>query len=629
MDRKTNVVGALKRNMSGVLWPAVAFLLSMAASPVFGRSLWIDEILRVAVQRKYTIAQLLECRHLMDFDSQSPIGYILWRPIQHVMGMEFGGSVLSAAAAALFVWAILFVTKKVNGNHNLSWISCAIAATSPLIVYYGGELWFYMPWAAAFGVAVAGMLSWNEASSPAYSIRCAVLVALAACVFVALHFAGIFIWAVAAAVYCIVCWRMRGFGAAVRSGCVCILPVIVNLPLYLKAQFAAKHLDAAGANFDRLSTLPEFLWRYFIQIFPSLGAGWWVGVAFAVIGAIVLARRRNPVLALLIAVTFGWILYTSYVHLRGYPFVVARFWLFAMIGVMPLLLTGCEAVRRRYGFMVAVPVFFLICNIVGTVAVVQMEGRTLPALRFARELERIFGSCEMVFPNHYDIRPFSMYASAGKESSLLFPSYWEQGEGVRKAGLAELKRISPLTPIFLPSAEVDSTDWGQGRVIEERRTMLQKLAVKAHVFPEPNSMKADPAYCIRIPDETNLVAKAEKDCMPVFVPGREWKVRMMPPSAANKPFLPYLALSANSEGRLRVYIPKGYAAGSCNLQGIAGSDSAGTAHFDGCPVSLEKKFRSVKIPVRNFRKGEWVDISVKAGGSMVAFAMPSFGDHVR
>lgn len=609
-----------------MLWPAITFVLSMMASGVGGRALWIDEIMRFLCQERYTVEQLLACKHLSDFDSQSPIGYVLWRPVQSLLGIELGGALLSALAAAVFVWAALSVARRIGGGRELSRLSCAVVAISPLVVYYGGELWFYMPWAAAFTVAVDGLLAWDGGegqSAPRLVWR--VLAIAAATLSVSLHFAGIFTWFVAAAAFCIVRCCSRGIAAAARSAIAVALPAMINMPLYLKAQFAAGHLDSAGAKLDRLSSLPGFIGDYFLQIFPALGGGWWFGVALAAVGVAVLVRRRRTSTAcLLVAIALSGLVYSSYVYLRGYTFVVARFWLCSMAGVIPLIVVGCEALSRRWRFGVLAPVAMLACNLVGTVAVVQMEGRTLPSLRFARELGKQTVAPAVVCPNHYDIRPFSNYAHIGGGCALLFPSYWEQGEAVRRRGLADIRRIAPLAPVFAPSGTFASLEWTPGRMLSERRTPIQLLAIRAHLFPEPNSFPEKGAYQVLIPEESSLVAAAEESGRPVFAPGAGWTIGQMPPQANDRPCTTFLVLQPKARGVLRVYVPKGFDKDTLVLDAAAGSNQSGTATFGTRSFGLDKTFRPVKMPLRNLRKGVWNELYVNADSVMVALAAPSF-----
>jgi glycosyltransferase involved in cell wall biosynthesis len=612
---------AYRDRRSRVLWPLVSFALSMLASPVCGRSLWIDEILRCVCQRKYTVGQLMACQNLADFDSQSPVGYLLWRPVQALLGIELGGSILSALAAALFVHAILNIARLVNDGKELSRLSCAIVATMPIVTYYGGELWFYMPWAAAYAMAMAGIL--RLASDDAFSWRRYVFPIVFASLFVALHFAGLFFWLPTTGVFVLLALARGGFKSSLRCALLMAVPALVNLPLYLKAQFAAAHLDASGVDFSRLPELPGFLLRFFSQVFPLLVGGWWIGVAVAAVGlVVVICRRRAGLCAFLAVVAFSGLVYTSYVRLRGYSIVSGRFWLPAMCGTLPLFVIGVDFIAERIRLGVAVATGLLVCNVVASTAVVQMEGRSLPALKFAREisLQKAQG---LVCPNHYETRPFSLYAMIGRDIPLLFPSYWEQGASVRANGMEAIRRIAPLTPVFARADDFRTIRWTGGRVLGEIRTAFQKIAIHAGLFPEPNTFPLEGAYQLLVPDEDKLVADAEAARVPVFAPGDGWSLRQMPPRDSGSPCMPFLFLGSGASAGLRVYVPSEFEGDGLVLDVMAGSDRPCTASFAGRVVRMEKNLRRVGIPIFCMARGKWNVVDVVAGQSFVAIASPS------
>ena len=580
-------------------WASIAALLSLAASTIGGRSLWIDEIMRCLVQKKYSVDQLLACKHLSDFDSQSPIGYILWRPIQSLLGIEFGGFVLSALSAAIITYVAIAVVRRWKGAAP-SLLAGAVIALNPLLIYYGGELWFYGPWAAAFAIAFLAALEgrpWR--------------LAIAGLFFVSLHFAGIFVWFVFAAVSACVLWRTRDFVRSLKASLFFAAPAVICLPLYLKAQFAAAHLDSQGAQLSRLETVPSFICRYFVQIFPSLSGGWWFGVALMAAGLVFLwcsKRRAETFVAL--AVVFGWILYTPYTHLRAYPFVVGRFWLFALAAALPLVAYGCDRISDKLKGGCVFGVLLLVADIIGSLAVLQMDGRTQPMRRFAREIGA--RSESVVFPNSYDIRPFRLSYPIPNGAVMLVPSQWEQGEAVRERGLRLIKDISPLTPAFVGgngTVELaEKCGWTSSNRVTEIRTAVQLLAIKAHLFPEPNSISLKTDNQIIFPLEPDLVAAADSGNKPFFLPGDGWRLASMPPKKADQPFTPVLTLAAGKSAELKVYVPKSFAGESVTLCGYLGRGKSAATRY------------SARLDVA--RKGDYVSVKIDGGKDGCYFLYP-------
>lgn len=581
------------------VWASIAALLSLAASTVGGRSLWIDEIMRCLVQKKYSIDQLLACQHLSDFDSQSPIGYILWRPVQSLLGIEFGGFVLSAISAAIITYVAIAVVRRWKGAAT-SLLAGAVIALNPLLIYYGGELWFYGPWAAAFAIAFLAALEGRPWK-----------LAIAGLFFVSFHFAGLFVWFVFAAVCTCVLWKTRGFTRSLKSSLFFAAPALICLPLYLKAQFAAAHLDSQGAQFSRLATVPSFLWRYFVQIFPSLSGGWWFGVALMAAGLVFLwlsRRRAESVVAL--AVVFGWILYTPYTHLRAYPFVVGRFWLFALAATLPLVAYGCDRIadKLKGGFVFGV--LLLIADLIGSLAVLQMDGRTQPMRRFADEIAARADS--VVFPNSYDIRPFRLSYPIPNGAVMLVPSQWEQGEAVRERGLRMIRSVSPLTPAFVGgNGTVELAErcgWTSSNRVTEIRTTVQRLAIKAHLFPEPNNISLKTDNQIIFPQESELTAAADTDNKPFFLPGDGWRLASMPPKKSDQPFTPLLMLAAGKSAELKVYVPKTFAGNSVVLSGYLGRGRSAAERY------------SVKLDIA--QKGGYVSTQINGGEDGCYFLYP-------
>lgn len=578
-----------------LFWTAVTAALSFGASTLGGRALWIDEIMRIQAQKNYTVDQLLACKHLADFDSQSPVGYILWRPVQTLLGMEFGGFLLSAIAAGLITYLSIAVVRRWKGSPP-SLIASSLIALNPLLVYYGGELWFYAPWAAAFAFAFRSALEEKPLG-----------VAVAGLLFVALHFAGIFVWFVFAFACCCAVWKCRGFVRATKTAAVFALPAALCLSLYLKAQFAAAHLDSQGVQLSRLASVPTFLWGYFVQIFPSLAGGWWLGVALMLMGFVFLIRSRHRAEAVVaLAVAFGWILYSSYAHLCAYPFVVGRFWLFALSATLPLLAYGhdCIAAKIRGGF--AIGAIVLVADCIGVVAVLQMDGRSEPMRRFVREIAARADS--IVFPNNYSARPYKFAYPIPNGAAILVPSYWERGASVREQGLRLIRTLSPLTPTFaggLGTREmVEKCGWTSGCRVSEKRTAIQRLAIRAHLFPEPNNFPLKTENQIIFPQESDLLAEAEKNGVPVFVPGEGWRIVSMPPKKNDQPFVPVLMLAPGKQAELRVYVPKTFNGGKLTLCGYLGHGKSAASRYS-VPLDVAKKGDYASTMVEGGREGAY------------------------
>ena len=608
---------AARRRWGRFVWPLVTFGLSLGASTLGGRSLWMDEIMRVVAQRKYSVAELLECRNLAEFDSQSPIGYLLWRPVQTLLGMEAGGFVLSALAAALVTAAALKLVRRLQGREASLWAG-ALIALNPLVVYYGGELWFYMPWAAAFAMAFLPLADFEDDS-----LRRRLAVALWGALFVALHFAGIFIWAAVGVVAVALWWRRRGLRSALWTAVAMALPALIMLPLYLKARAAASHLNAAGLDFAALATLPKFYGRYLTEIFPSLTGGWYLGAAAALVGVLALWRRgRRAELALLLAVVFAEAFYLGYTHLGHYPFVVARFWLYALIATLPLVALGVDALVARSRAFVPVAVALLALSLVGTTAVLSQEGRTQPFRQLAGLIaER--GS--VVFPNHYDARPFTLCYLDADRASVVYPAYWEQGEAARAEGLRLIRSLSPLTPAYVDGNGTPelaaSCGWTNVTVVAERRSPVLRLAIAARLFPEPENCRRSGATLL-LPEEAELVREAERTGKCLFAPGRgRWRLASLPPRAASEPLFPYLSLAPGERAALRVYVPAAAAGARAKLHARLGSDREAEAEVGGRRVKLTKTFGAFDFRLQGPASG-WQELEVDSRSGMFALALP-------
>lgn len=590
-------------------WPILSALFATLASGICGRALWCDEILRINGQH-YTIDQLFAFKHLHDFCTQTPTGYLFMRPFQLLFGYETGGYVVTVLSAAIITAATLAIVRKLNGGREPHWSVAALVASNPLLCYYGSELSFYPMWSAAFAAALALWI--NDRNKAGF--------AAAAALFVTFHFAGIFIWLGVAAVLFLLELRRRSIRESIRLGTLLAVPAAVNLPMYIGAQDKAVHLGTQITNWNKITGLPSELFAYIRELLPSLTGGWILGVLVFAIGATVLLKNRETRkhALLLSASVFAIVLFLSYSALHEYVPHVTRYWIYALAPTLAITAIGLESIRRKKPRLgSAIALVLLAANAIGLSALVTAQGRTSPYRSFIRALENREGHEAVVYPNHYESRFFGGYYQLPKDDYKLIPAYWEQGHDVRVAGLSAIHRIAPLSPAYCTGedqlAETAAAGWNTNLVCSAKRNWITHLSKTLSVYPEPSTVACDPAILIT-PDESSFIADAEKAAQVALLPDKNFTIRQMPPQRNNQPFRPFLALDAQQRGSIRLYAPTTWKGESYELRLLIGSDKTCAATIGGTRESLQTQFRNCTRKIA-IKPGEWkhVDFSSETG----------------
>ena len=612
-----------------IFWSAVTFVLSLAASAVGGRALWCDEILRINGQH-YTVAQLLAFKHLHDFCTQTPTGYLFMRPFQLLFGYEFGGCLVSALAAATITFCVLLLVRRLGDGKACSVPVAAVVASNPLLVYYGSELAFYEMWAAAFAAAFALLFAIDDERPFGPWLRRRIGFVVAGSLFVTFHFAGMFVWAGLAFVAVLDRWIRKGFQDAFFRGLLFAVPMAVNLPMYLGAEGKAIHLGSQKVIWAKLSVLPGQVAGYLTGLFPSFTGAWLLGVAVFAVGLCGLFARRETRQAavFILGGILSIVLFLGYSGLHDYIPQVCRYWIYALTPALLSVGLGLGRIMAWRGAAgAALAVLMLVSNLVADTALLLAEGRNSPYAKFVAAVAAHGVPAKSVaYVNHYESRFFGGYYALPDGGSPLFPSYWEQGEQVRIAGMRQIRNLSPLTPVYVPSPDdvrvASAAGYTTTNAVEETRTPFAELSAWLRIFPEP-SMGGSSKTRLLLPLESEVIAEAEKSGHPVFAPGTGWQIRQMPPQGKNRPTTPFLMLMPRTKGTLRVYVPASAKAGKRALRGLVGSDRSGRADFGGKSVSLAKQMSAVALDIPEGRKGGWTEIPVAAGDAFVAFAMPS------
>lgn len=611
-----------------LLWSAVTFILSLAASAVGGRALWCDEILRINGQH-YTINQLLAFKHLHDFCTQTPTGYLFMRPFQLLLGYEFGGCLVSALAAATITFCVLLLIRRFGGGKGVSFPVAAVVASNPLLVYYGSELAFYEMWAAAFAAAFALLFAIDDERSFGPWLRRRVGFVVAGSLFVTFHFAGMFVWAGLAAVAVLDRWVRKGFQNAFFRGLLFAVPMVVNLPMYLGAEGKAIHLGSQQVVWTKLSVVPGQIASYLTGLFPCFTGARILGVAVFAFGLYGLFARRETRQAAVFALggILSIVLFLAYSGLHDYIPQVCRYWIYALAPTLLVVGLGLERVASaRAGIAWALVVPMLLANLLADTALLLAEGRNAPYAKYVAAVAAHEAPVKSVaYVNHYESRFFGGYYRLPDGGTPIIPAYWEQGEQVRISGMRLIRALSPLTPVYVPSPGDEklaaSAGYATTNAVEESRTSFMELATRLKVFPEP-SMGGVSKGKLLLPLESEIVAEAEKSGRPVFAPGAGWQVRNMPPRGMENPAMPFLALMPREKGTLRVYVPSSAKPGKRVLRGLIGSDRAGCADFGGKSVSFGKQMIGVALDIPGGQAGAWAEIPVAAGETFVAFASP-------
>ena len=618
-------VQSLRLNFWRILWSLVAFAVSLLASSTGGRSLWCDEILRIFGQR-YTLAELFAFKHLHDFCTQTPTGYLFMRPFQLLFGYETGGNLVSALAAAVIVFCTLGLIRRLSDGRQPGALVSAVVALNPLLLYYGSELAFYEMWAAAFAAAFSLSISLDDAVS-ARGFWCrAVLFVLAGSLFVTFHFAGLFVWFGFAAAYWFAHGGWKGGRYAVRRGILLAIPAVLNLPMYLGAQGKAIHLGTQEVEWSRLAELPGQLAGYICTLFPSFAGGWLLGVAVFAFGLCSLLRRRDKRRSGVIALAsiLSVVLFLSYSGLHAYIPQVARYWIFALTPA--LLVTGVGLVRLTARFPrvgLAAGVALVLADVAAVSVLLQAEGRNHPYRKFQAALPP--GAPAVVYVNHYETRFLGGYYQLPDACRPAFPAYWEQGEKCRAAGLVLLHALMPTAPVFTQDSAqfgmAARVGWTTRNVITAREPTAFPLTQLMRLSPEPENASATGVRLI-VPTEADISDEAERTGRPAYAPGTGWRYGAVPSRDADKPFVPFLSLVKGETAALRVYVPSTWTGTSVQLR-LEACAHGGAADFGGVSAPTGDRFASLYVPLPTVRKGAWNEIRVASSADLAAFTNPT------
>lgn len=564
------------------IWPAVSFVLSLLSSSTGGRALWCDEILRINGQH-YTIEELFAFKHLHDFCTQTPTGYLFMRPFQLLLGYEFGGNLVAALSAAVITASVVWLLKRYSEGGRAHPFACALVAFNPLLLYYGSELSFYGMFAAAFALAFAFALSLDDEVGVRQGMLRACGLAVAGSLFVTFHFAGMFVWSGFAAVLVLDRVLRAGIKAAFARAMLLVVPMAVNLPMYLGAEGKAIHLGTRAAAWSKLPGLPAQLWHYLYTLFPSFTGGWLVGVGLFGFGAYVLFRRAETrrVVVLSVASTLSILFFLAYSGLHDYVPPVSRYWVYALAPVLLVTALAVDRLRVRKPWAgVAAAGLVIAMDLVADSVLLSARGRPYPYLDFIRAVPN--DAPGVVYVNHYEARFFGGYYQLPNGVSKLVPSYWEQGDAVRLQGLKLVHATSPLCPVYIQDEDqermVREAGWSDGCRVDVTMPVLFPVAKALRLYPEPVSAST-PSCRMFVPREAELAAAAEATGRPFFLPGPGWRLTSVPTQRKDQPFTPLLALAAGHEAELRVYVPKSFAGNRLELTGLLGRGEKNAARY--------------------------------------------------
>lgn len=588
-------VMSMRKCFSIWLWPVVSFLLSLFSSSTGGRALWCDEILRINGQH-YTVEQLFAFKHLHDFCTQTPTGYLFMRPFQLLLGYEFGGNLVAALSAATITACVIIALRRFTDGGRVNQLACAVIALNPLLLYYGSELSFYGMFAAAFAVAFVFALALDdETDFRGQTIR-VVGLAVSGALFITFHFAGMFVWSGFAAAVVIDRLCRKGFRSAFNRALLMFVPMAVNIPMYLGAEGKAVHLGTQQVSWAKLPGLPWQLWHYLYSLFPSFTGGWVVGVALFAFGVYVLFRKSDTRRAVILSLTsiVSILFFLAYSGLHDYVPPVARYWVYALA---PALLVTAVAVdrlcSRKRCLGIAVAAVVVAADLVADSVLFFAGGRNCPYGEFLRAVPD--NAPGVVYVNHYETRFFGRYYPLPNGMSPTFPAYWEQGEKARLQGLKMINAIAPTCPVYIQDDSQErmarEAGWTDGARIDAKMPFAFPLAKALHLNPEPANATA-PSHRMFVPREVDLVAAADSGSKPLFLPGDGWRLASIPPKKADQPFTPVLMLAAGKSAELKVYVPKSFAGDSVTLSGFLGRGKSAATRY------------SVKLDVA--RKGDYV-----------------------
>lgn len=595
----------MKKHLPLWIWSPVSFALSLLSSSTGGRALWCDEILRINGQH-YTVAQLFAFKHLHDFCTQTPTGYLFMRPFQLLFGYELGGNLVAALSAAVVTACVLIAVRRLNDGRYCGPFACAVVALNPLLIYYGSELSFYGMFAAAFAAAFAMLFTLDdETDFRGCVLRYAGFI-VAGSLFITFHFAGMFVWAGFAAAVVIERWCRKGFRSAFNRGLVMFVPMMVNIPMYLGAEGKAIHLGTQKVDWGKLSVLPGQLWHYVYSLFPSFTGGWIVGVIVFAAGLYFLFRRKETVSAAVFAASaiLSVLFFLSYSGLHDYVPPVARYWVYALAPALFVTAYAVDGITiRRKWIGIALALVVLAADIIADSVLFFAEGRNCPYAKFQSAVPP--DAPAVVYVNHYETRFFGRYYALPNNMQPVFPSYWEQGENARTEGLRQLHRIAPLCPVYIQDDSQErmarSAGWTPGNRVDATMPVLFPLAKALRLNPEPANATC-PAHRMFVPDEAELVSSAESNSEPFFLPGTGWRLASIPPKKNDLPFTPALVLSAGQKADLKVYIPKSFSKDNLVLNGYLGRGNSAAKPFSST-LDVSKKGTHATVTLNGGKEG--------------------------
>lgn len=479
------------------LFSGLTILLALLASGVGGRALWCDEVLRIFGQQM-TVDQLIHYEHLKTFCTQSPIAYFLYRPWQHALGMETGGFIASALCAGVVTLATLISLKRVFGKEPPLVISFIIA-TNPLLLYYGSELAFYILWAACCAALFALIVARPE--KPHWRHGAALVTA--ATLFISVHFAGMFIWVGIAGALFVTSWMTGGRAAALRRIPLLAIPALINLPLYVTAMQAPKHLTGATAiHWNNIVPVAKQLGIYFATFLPSLTGGWWIGGSLLAVGAAHLlytrkADRRDIVIVGLATIA-SILLFMGYSLLRNYSYFVCRYWVYALSPALFFVGAGLLAmttsawrprVARSCGWSLAALLAAL--NVINAGALLSVAGRPCPYTKLVNYIRGLPQARTLVCMNYYENRFLGGYYPVPNNATRLSPATYEEGKEARIRGAQKILKLVPDALVFVNGDESREESRQAGFLFPEgfvyHPPKLMDWALKLRVFPEPSS----------------------------------------------------------------------------------------------------------------------------------------------
>lgn len=339
-----------------IVFTALGLLLRVATLGV--QSYWSDEAATIALLHQSFGGML---HGVVDGESTPPLFYVIAWPWTHLAGT---GEVAARLPSALFSTATVPVVAAVAGRltapgrdaGRASVLAAALAATGPLMVWYGQEARSYaLLMLLTAGSVLALLRVLEDPSSPG---RAAAWAALAVAAFWTHHFA---LFPVAAeAAWMLWALRARAFAAVggVTVGAVALAPLLLHQRAAGRASFIAQ--ESLGR---RLAQLPKQVLVGYdgpAEIVLTL-----VGAVAILIALSGLTRaggpRRPTALAVVLGVTTAGVLLPVLAALAGQDFVLTR----NLLGVLPLALAVVGAAAARVPGRVAGPLAVGVLSLTG------------------------------------------------------------------------------------------------------------------------------------------------------------------------------------------------------------------------------------------------------------------------